>query len=313
MAPLSKRRQVLNKIWAILRVATYLFVVCSVVAVVAIRSAYGDAKEQALFVGKQLTEMKDLVGSSHRLKLNGETIYVASAITDQSVSRVLDRFEQVCAKAGTGLAEEFQKLPVEAQRGFQTPVGELGEGGSKLGIIRDERDYEGMVACLVRAPEQKQESIYERLQQFADSGDLGDVGQLRYAYARHTDSGKTHVVTSWTEGSFQVRNLAPPDGREAPGSDPANATRPLDSTRLLTAEIEGAPYAVRVYDASARWERVLQAYDREMGRLGWQTAPYVAEEVPNGRAYSREGVDLLVFADENGDHSVVSVVEMRSE
>jgi hypothetical protein len=155
--------------------------------------------------------------------------------------------------------------------------------------------------------------LNQRLRQFATSGDLGKVGLLRYAYAKRTSAGRTHVITSWTDGAFHVFNLAPVDGSEPPGSDPPHVTRPKGAKRLLSAEIEGTPHSVRVYDCPSQAAHVLSGFDKQLPRQGWKAIPFVAEETPGGRAYSRQGVDMLVFATPDGDHSLVSIVETRSE
>jgi len=122
------------------------------------------------------------------------------------------------------------------------------------------------------------------------------------------------VVAAWSDGPLRFRALVPGEGADAPGSDPPDASRPLDSRRLLTASVEGAPYSVRVYDARATPSDVLRAYDRELPGRGWTATPAVAAELSKagreGRAFRREGVDLMIFAasDRDPSHSVVSVV-----
>jgi hypothetical protein len=132
------------------------------------------------------------------------------------------------------------------------------------------------------------------------------------------------VIAAWTEGPFRFGALFPKGAGDAPGSDPSGAPRPDGSRRLLTASLESVPYGVRVYDAPGPAADVLAAYDRAMPASGWSPVAGVADGLARagrpGRAYAREGVDLLVFADvapspagrDQGDgaRSVVSVIEM---
>lgn len=302
-------RRMFVRAWAVGRVMVYCAVVFGVVGVLALRSAYGDMKESALALGHQLSQFRDLVGSPHRVLLNGQAIYVASAMTHQSVEKVLDRFDHACRQAGDGLEQEFQNLPAALHTKVVDQFGD--EGG--LGILRKENAFEGVVACLAQTPNRAAVPLTERLSQFVKSGDISKVGLLRYVYAEHIAPGRTHVITAWTNGSFHLFSLAPLDGSEPPGSDPQNAIRPPDSARLLTARIEGAPHSVRIYDSKAKPAEVFSAYDDQMPKLGWKPIQMVAKEAPNSRAYTRQGVDMLVFAYPHGSHSYVSIVETHSE
>jgi len=290
----------------VLRVAAFSFVVSTAIGLLAMRSAYGDIKESALIVGRQLVQFQDLVGRSHRVRLNGEPLYVASAVTDQPVDTVLDRFEQDCEQNAGAMKELFEQLP----EALQQDVRDKAPRNAGIGIIRQDEHEEGYIACLAQRPGEDITTLSRRLQAFVETGDLAQVGDLRYAYAKRRDgASKTHVVTVWSEGPFKIGRIIPPDGTEPPGADPAHAPRPIESVRMLSAEIDGAPYAVRLYDSRKTDKEVLAAYDAQMPQLGWQVIPYVADEVPYSRAYSRDGVDMLVFAFAEGDKSYVSIVE----
>jgi hypothetical protein len=181
-----------------------------------------------------------------------------------------------------------------------------------LGILREESDRDGMVACMVQDASSDRSAL-ESFSKFVDSQDLKDVGLLRYAYAKKTESGRTHVITAWTDGSFKLSALAPEaDGTDTPGTDPSGAIRPPDSVRLLTAAVEGAPHAVRIYESKATPKDVLTSYEREMPKLGWEPIKAAEYDVPEARYYSKGGVDLLVVADENGERTAVSMIETRS-
>jgi hypothetical protein len=271
-------------------VGIYLIAVCVVVGIFATRSAMGGVSEQALIVGRQLAKLEDLTETSNRLNLNGEKINLASAVTVEPLEKVLDRFETLCREEGV-LVHEFgrldkvlkEKLP-ERKTAFD------------LGILREESDRDGMVACMVQ-DSSSDRSALEGLSKFVDSQDLKDVGLLRYAYAKKTDSGRTHVITAWTDGSFKLSALTPStDGTDTPGTDPAGAIRPPDSVRL----------------SRSTPKDVLASYEREMPKLGWEPIKAADYDVPEARYYSKGGVDLLVVADENGERTAVSMVETRS-
>jgi hypothetical protein len=294
------------KVRAFARVGIYLSVVCFIVGIFAARSAMGGIAEQALIVGRQLAKLEDLTESSNKLVLNGQEIHLASAVTSESLDKVLDRFEALCRDEGV-LVHEFarldklleQKLP-ERKTSFD------------LGILREQNAHDGMVACMVQDASSERSAI-DGFQRFMDSQDLRDIGLLRYAYARKTDNGHSHVLTAWTDGSFKLSALTPPaDGTDTPGTDPTGALRPPQSVRLLTAAAHGAPHAVRIYESTVKPADVLGSYDREMPKLGWEPIPAAQYDLPEARHFTKGGVDLLVVADENGERTAVSMVETRS-
>lgn len=294
------------KIRAFARVGIYLIAVCIVVGIFATRSAMGGVAEQALIVGRQLAKLEDLTESSNRLSLNGEKINLASAVTVEPMEKVLDRFETLCREEGV-LVHEFDRL----DKVLKEKLPER-KTAFDLGILREESDRDGMVACMVQDASSNQSAL-ESFSRFVDSQDLKDVGLLRYAYAKKTESGRTHVITAWTDGSFKLSALAPSaDGTDTPGTDPSGAIRPPDSVRLLTAAVEGAPHAVRIYESKATPKDVLSSYEREMPKLGWEPIQAAEYDVPEARYYSKGGVDLLVVADENGERTAVSMIETRS-
>lgn len=302
LAEKAKRRIHLR---GVIRVLVYCTFASLVIAFVSIRSAWGDFKDSAMIMGRQLATFGDVEGRINRVRLNGEPIYVTSAVTEAPAREVLDRFEGLCRQHAGGLDKMFEQLPQNIKDDFEAVDGTAG-----IGIIRNEAGPEGMIACLAQAPLDGWETLPQRLEQFLDSGDLSKVGDLRYVYVKENGEGRTHVITVWTDGPFNLFNVAPMDGEEAPGSDSPNAPRPDEAVRLLSATVEGAPYAVRIYDSAKAQNEVLAMYDEQMPARGWEPIPHVSDDAPYGRGYTREGVDMLIFAFEEKDRSYVSVVEM---
>ena len=168
------------------------------------------------------------------------------------------------------------------------------------------------MACLLREePEHSRKAeIVSRLQRFAETGDLAAIGRLRYVYARETGPGQSHVVAAWTEGSFDVGALLPPKlGGDTPGSDSRVVPRPADAVRLLTADVEGVPYAVRLYDAAGAPEAFMAGYEASLLDNGWSKVEGSSD--PRARSYVRGPIDLMVVAGDHGARSMVSMVEMR--
>jgi len=296
------------RLLGLIRVAIYIVVVTLVMGALAGRSAWGDLKETSLVLGRELAQFGDVLGKSNRVRINGETMYVSSALTDQSVTTLLDRFERACREHSAGLAQEFERLPEAVREDLAPGLAATGTSG----VMRHGNDEEGVVACLAQEGQESPAGLGRKLEQFAVTGDLGVVGNLRYVYAKRTDKGRTHVLAAWTDGSLRVFNIVPMDGAEPPGTDPPEVPRPDAASRLLSAEVEGAPYGVHIYDVAQRSDQVLRGYDEQMPKRGWTPVPVVALKQPSMRAFQRPGVDLMIMAHPQGDRTFVSLVETVS-
>lgn len=289
----------------LVRVTIYIVVVSLVVGALAARSAWGDLKETSLVLGRELAQFSDVLGKPNRVLINGETMYVSSAQTDQALDVLLDRFERACRDHAGGLAQDFERLP-EAVREEMAP--DLAATGT-TGVMRHGNDEEGVVACLAQEGQEGAAGLKRKLEQFALTGDLGVIGNLRYVYAKRTDKGRTHVLAAWTDGSLRVFNIVPMDGAEPPGTDPPEIPRPANASRLLSAEVQGAAHGVHIYDVAQRSEQVLADYDDQMPKRGWTPLPVVALKHPTMRAFQRPGVELMIMAHPRGDRTFVSLVE----
>lgn len=276
----------------------------------AARSVYGDAKSSAMSLGHELGKMGD-VGTKRPLRLNGESIYVGSTTEDMPLGEVLDRMEATCRENSAGMPAELETL----SESLRKKLPEQAKGARGQGIIREDRPGSGMVACFAREEGQQADGlggIVSRIAGLVETGDLQKLGRLRYVFAETTRSGKTHIVAAWTDGPFNIYKLVPDQG-DAPGSDAPNAPRPPRSVRLLSADVEGVPYGVRMYESEAAPAEVIGVYDAEMKARGWEAVLGVPGDGVDRRAFNRLGTDLLIFADRDGDRTMVSVIEMRGK
>jgi hypothetical protein len=293
------------------RLAVYCAAVSLGVGLVAVRSVYGDVRSTAFSMGKELGQLGD-VGTKRPLRLNGEPIFIASTTEDLSVGAVLDQTEAHCREASAGLVAELENLSASLRGQLPAHVA----GARAAGVFREVRGDSGVVACLVRddgEPVGGVAQVTARLAAVVRTGDLAAAGRLRYVFAERTSSGRTHVVAAWTEGSFNLRALIPAAGQDAPGSDPAGAPRPPGAQRILSADIEGVPYGVRIYDTTATPADIVKLYDAEMPGRGWEPAFGVPGEGPDQRAFTRPGADLLVITSRDGERTLVTLVEMSGK
>ena len=198
----------------------------------------------------------EVAGDVYRMNLNGQTISITSATTDRSPTIVLDYFERECKTRADGLGERFTTL-YDTLRDMPSSTGNPG-----FATLRDERGPKGFVVCFATAGSMSTTEQIRALTDAATSGDLGKIGDVRYVVAESAGGG-ANVVTAWTHGSFNVRQMFPAEG-DAPGKDLPMAPRPEGSRRILTAFVEGAPYGVNVYHLSGSADRAREAVERDL-------------------------------------------------
>lgn len=286
-----------------LRVAAYVACVFVMLAAASIASAKSSVSEAALATGRQLAGFEDLMGyGANRVLLNGEVVNVATADSDQDLEQVLDRFETHCRRNDPG-SDLFQNPTALSSASVQRD--------SSPGVLRRQGPRDGMVACLV-SQQDSAPTLAGRLERFGETLNLSDVGHLRYAYAKRTAKGKTHVLTAWTRGNFSLKSFIGEANHDAPGTDTPGAARPRNSVRLLSAEVEGLPVATRVYQAPGEPSTLLKHYSADMVALGWTPIRGLQKNLPDGLAFSKAGTTIMVFAATNESGTALSIVQSRS-
>lgn len=302
-------RSVFERIRGLLRVSAYGAFVFGSLAAVAMRSAWGDVGESSMIVGRELLSVKDLVARSHAVRINGEEVFVASATVPGKHKDVLDQIERLCREGSKELDEIIKDPESKLTPEGRTALSALGLSG--LGIMRREGPTEGMVGCLARTGNGGLVGLSERLGAFAQTLDLGEIGKLRYVYTQQ-EGDTTHVVTVWTDGSLKVNQMFPQTGEPA-GSDPPGMPRITGSQRLLSAEVDGAPYGVRIYDVPGTAGEALAFYDKQMSEQGWESTSQVVQVEPNARHFAKEGIELLMSFQEAHGRTAISVVAMQAQ
>jgi len=295
-----------SRFWKLSRLMGY----CTVVGIaglgLAVSSAYGDAKEGALALGSELGHL-DAVGNGKPLMLNGQPIHFSSTVQSASVTEVLDRAEAYCEDNPVGLKDTLENLPDLALKEIPEAVRH-----AESEAIREDGIGKGMVTCLVdQDGSHAGKSLFERLSEFAETGDMSAVGDMRYIYAEMNPGGSTHIIAVWTNGPFNLYAFAPEGDQDTPGFDPPEAARPIDSTRLLTASAEGMPYGTWVYRSKADGEHLFVTMDTDMKAQGWTLLAGDAED-HHRRIYQQGERDLYVTGVKHKGNLVISMVEMGS-
>lgn len=301
-----------GRLRAISRALAYITVVSFAFSLVSLRSVYGRVRDASLEIGRDLLPLKSILGPAQPLLINGAKVFVGARHVDESVGDVVERFEAYCEEQSGNLAEDLERLDpsqqAELPSEFRRP--------NRLGILRNDAGDEAAIACIA-APQGSRgiDGFITRAQNLLSTGDLGELGRLRYLFARKNQkAGGTDVITLWQEGSFPIMRMLFPE-EDVPGSDTESVPRPQGSMRVLSAEVPGTGYGMRAYATSESAERVLQGYEESLPLLGWVHRP--PPDVPESevmsdgvRTFTKEDAAIYIIADDSEGRTIVQVVEM---
>ncbi len=301
------------------RVAGYFTVLTIACGVVTVRHARAEYQNQTLRFGRQMLELAKAANHEvTKIEFNGQPVHIGTSVTEDPPEKVLARYEEYC-KANKGQLDDFFDLEGgKAKPGAaKTPAPQKVDGPqdssaiAKAGFVRaeDEKDGSGTVVCFVKGPRSKS-TTKEAFESFMATGELGAFGELRFAYASKGPSGKTLVLTAWTDSTFNLRDMMPEEGQDAPGEDFPEIPRVPNSTRVMSAKAAGTPYAVNVYKTTDAPAKTLAFFDAEMKARGWFTYdPEMSEPEDKGlgRAYMKNAVVLTVGTSKQEDGNFVAL------
>lgn len=287
-----------------LRLSAYFGVLAVGAGMFTWSKAKAEVTNQAMAFGQDLLPILDLLDHPQKITLNGEPIFVATGIGDASVKESLDRMEKVCTTGdATIFKDAYNKAPAE--------LAALGINAN--GVIRREEANKGVVACIAK-PNGGATNVFDALNAFEKSGDLGEMGKLRYSYLAGTKDGKTRALTVWTDDHFRLSSFAIDEKKDAPGSDPTIVPRPADSQRYLSAQFDGTPYGVWIYSTARPAKEVSEFYDRKLHDEGWVMLQ-LNEGENRGRGFEKDGVEVIlnVGVDAESKRTVVTLSELGSD
>jgi hypothetical protein len=308
-----------------LRMLVFFSVATAVCLFFALRTARAEGEKRTRELGhKLLTQLGPLVlEKPATVRINGQRMFISSSLTSLEADAVLARFETYCAENSGGLGEAFRSLPKHV-KGAQVPK-ELGDPAKWLTLRQgtDQRDL-GELACFARSDSTTLAGFAARLTRVLETGDLSELGDMRYVVARRATANTTHVLAIWTEGNFKILDMFPEHG-DASGSDSPNVSRPPASRRLLSAEATGQPYAARIYETQKAPGEILSFYDTDMAKRGYVAEPVWKEHVSDARltatpsyarAFSKNGAIIVVSAMPEPVHeeaTQVAIAEVGSQ
>jgi hypothetical protein len=201
------------------------------------------------------------IDAPRELVVNGLALHVLSGVSAKPLGTVLDLFEARCKQVGGGFDREIATL---LQRQGAAPLPERIMRG---GTLREDDEHNGYLACLDLGTDQLGASeLIARLQAFAESGDIANVGDLRFVWARR-DREQTSYVALWSEGPLPLPVAFPEEG-DAPGVDLPSLPRPERSVRLLSAWQRDAAPSLVSYRSETTLDELETSYLRQLASLG---------------------------------------------
>ena len=295
-----------------LRVSAFVSVGLVALLIFNAHQARGQVGERMLSMGRELAPLRDLLRGTQSARINGENMFLASTVSDQPLVEVLNRFEQHCLDQTGGLRESFAALPeaARAQVSAKAPAA----WRLRHGVMREEKEREGMVVCVARHGQGGFRAWVADVRRFLHDGELSHLGQLRYVYAQRTETGRTHVLTTFTLGSFNVYRAL---GQIEPTSGARLEAIPLppNARRPMTFSLDGMPYAAQLFQVPGKPEDVTRYYLDELPRLGW-TRVLGPGELYSNAVLTRRGKTLTLAAfelDDSGSSSVTLAVGGATE
>lgn len=236
---------------ASVRVSLLVLAVGAILCGALLRRAGAQVDGTLLDLGSRLMAFPDHLTEEERsIELNGISLSIRAQVVRAPLSAVLGHYQDVCSTGIDG-----------------SPM--AGSIFSALSTRSGISDEDGYVACIdLRGV--GLDSLVERLSKFSNTWDLADLGPLRYAYARQSEGSQTFVLTMWTDGSVNLRQLVPAEDGDAVGRDPAAVPRLSGTRRLLSAAEVGEPTGVFIYSAEEVPVDEAQAvYRRLLSAHGW--------------------------------------------
>lgn len=301
------RRSALSRALGLLRAGTVVLLAWGVASAALLTSARSRAGEALLALGGELMQLPS-VRSRHearRLSVNGLTLFVRSGSSARPPADVIASFRDTCVDAapfeldGAARRALADTTPSFTERLFDGVAIEETERGTALG-------------CITRGRERfTLERISERLERFAESGDLASFGRLRYAWIEGTESGGSAVLSLWSDEALPLLDRFPAQG-DAPGSDLPGVTRVPGGRRLLSAALDENALYVYEHRRAPPLDELATSYDRALERAGFASvAPARRDGARRVHTLRRDAHELVVVLIQDGDAVRVTQLSQR--
>lgn len=299
--PRSRRSGLL----ASLRVLTVLLLLLGVSLWALLRAGQARAADVLVQLGEQLMRLPDAhYGHGvQQLWVNGLELQVQSGSSPNDPELVVAQLRTACsARAALQLAERESEA-----------VAPLREGGwfrSALdGVLVEEGNGGTAVVCIDPMGKAWDVlSIAAAARRFVTSGELLELGRLRYAWVQRSQHGSA-FLTMWTEGSARLLEQFPRD-HDAPGRDFPEVARVAGSQRFLSARLKDSALAIYAHRAGGP-EALAPQYRGALEQAGYRIEDtYAQGEAQLSYAFVRGARQVQLTLGAGNGLTLVSLVAL---
>jgi hypothetical protein len=289
------KRSLTHRALGVLRVLGVLVVVQVAALSFVAHNARASAREVLLQLNTWLLSVPNITpNTANELFINGARLALASGSSELAPDALLDRLQGYCENQ-SALELPEQALEQLAHMNTADSVAPAALPNAR-GVFRLEQDERGIVACFARS--RASGSLFERLRQFATTGELSALGELRYFSVLGHREGRTLFLAAWPLGKVKLLEMFPRQG-DAPGKDLPGLPRPAVATRTLSA---GTPAGGRLvsYTLDAAPQQALAHFRQQLTVDGFQFQ-------------ALQGQELALLATRADRAVVVSAAPLRGE
>lgn len=248
------------------RVLLLLGVLHAAIFFVCAQSVKADVEQMLMSLGAEMMRYGQATrqDAPRTLTLNGQALKLSVGSTKDPLADVLDHYENKCINHDGGLSKQQNRAYRKSGQRLTARQNRLLDT-----TLRQDAAEQGFVVCLDSGTNEISWNDWtKRLSRFLQTGNVSEVGQLRYVYA-HRAKRSTTLVTLWAEGPLNVWEMFPNAG-DAPGFDLPNVPRPHGSRRLLSARESGFAQSVNVYGVKAlSGDQLFKFYRHALPKQGW--------------------------------------------
>jgi hypothetical protein len=267
------------RLWAMFRVLALLGLCSLISAWALLRATQASAADVLAEISDQLMRLPGAhYGSgTQQLWINGLSLNLQSGSSEQDPLLVSQQFRAACA------ARSAMQLS-ERESAALGPLKSEGWVRGMLDGVAVNRSDAGTSIICIDAMNKPWDvlSIAQAARRFVSSGELLELGRLRYALVRSGSKGGSVFLSMWTDGSARLLEQFPRD-RDAPGVDFPEVSRVKGSQRFLSARLADSVLAIYAHregsldELSQRYREALRAggyeildrYVRSEGHLSY--------------------------------------------
>jgi hypothetical protein len=294
----------------ILRLTVFVAALAALLGYLDYRAARASVVDHLMGIGRRMAPYLDDARSTEaprQVRINGVPLLVAAGRTAHPPSFVKKWYTDRYASRGDGLDKFAAELRARGALPPGIALNQLSFGG----------DQQGGVAALDFGDQPSVRTLRDRLIDFVKTGNLGEVGRLRYVWYEKTADGGTRFLTVWTDERFNLTHLMPLERRDADGKDIDGVPRYPGTVRVLSAEERGMPERLAVYDGPGSPEAAQLFYQARMQTLGWSSdesfRKVSAEQGHTALRFENAGGhEVLVDLSESERHQGLTVVVIQT-